>query len=306
MLTLLAGDVGQGKSYTTLDVASRLSTGKAWPDGGNAPVGTTILLSAEDTSPHIIGPRLDLLGADSSRIVKIEAIKEGGDKEREFNLGKDLERLETFIRDIGALFVVIDPINSYFPSGRDSYNDPDVRGVLVPIAKLAERMGVSIVGLMHLNKDEDKKALHRIIGSVSYVAVARMVLTTAVDPRQAGSPNPIRLFGGLKCTVGPLPSTLSFWIDETGLHWEGVVERDMQRVLEGSVGEPDTKEAEMRTFIREVLRPGTKMQTRELDKLAKERGFSKGGTWQRAKQKEGVQSEQVPGVSPPVWVSFRE
>ncbi len=29
MLTILAGDVGQGKSYITLDVASRLSTGKA-------------------------------------------------------------------------------------------------------------------------------------------------------------------------------------------------------------------------------------------------------------------------------------
>ncbi len=140
------------------------------------------------------------------------------------------------------------------------------------------------------------------MGSVGYVAVARMVLTTAVDPLEPGA----RLFGGLKCSVGPLPPTLSYTIDGEGLHWEGVVERDMRGVLEGSVGEPDTKEAEMRAFIREVLPPGTKMQTRELDKLAKEQGFSKGGTWHRARLKEGVQSEQVPGVSPPVWFSFRE
>ncbi len=301
MLTILAGDVGQGKSYITLDVASRLSTGKAWPDGGNAPIGTTILLSAEDVPQYVIGPRLDLLGADSSRIVKIEAIRERGDKERGFNLGEDLERLETFIRDIGALFVVIDPVNSYFPQKRDSYSDVEVRAVLSPLARMAAKLGVAIVAVMHLNKDEEKKALNRIMGSTAYAAIARMILTTG-----SGDEGETRLFGALKCSVGPLPSTLSFKIDATGLLWEGVIDREMRRVLEGSVGEPDTKEAEMRAFIREVLRPGTKMQARELDKLAKEQGFSKGGTWQRAKQKEGVQSEQVPGVSPPVWVSFRE
>ncbi len=301
MLTLLTGDVGQGKSYITLDVASRLSTGKAWPDGGNAPVGTTILLSAEDTSPHIIGPRLDLLGADSSRIVKITAVREGGD--RTFNLRKDLDRLTSYIRDIGALLVVLDPISSYLPPGHDDNIEFEVRHVLGPLAELAETTGVAVVGSRHLTKASDRKALHQIMGSVGYVAVARMVLTTAVDPLEPGA----RLFGGLKCSVGPLPSTLSFWIDETGLHWDGVVERDMQGVLEGSVGEPDTKEAEMRAFIREVLPPGVKLQTAELNKRASGRGFNpKSGTWHRAKQKEGVQSVQVPGVSPPVWVSFRE
>jgi len=36
-LTLLIGDPGHGKSYLTLDMAARVSTGAKWPDGGEAP-----------------------------------------------------------------------------------------------------------------------------------------------------------------------------------------------------------------------------------------------------------------------------
>src|SRR5438132_3052923 len=47
-VTLLIGDPGLGKSFVTLDMASRLSNGREWPDGDQAPLGVTILLSAED------------------------------------------------------------------------------------------------------------------------------------------------------------------------------------------------------------------------------------------------------------------
>ena len=47
-VTILAGDPGLGKSYTSLDIAARVSEGGAWPDGGNAPLGNVVIISAED------------------------------------------------------------------------------------------------------------------------------------------------------------------------------------------------------------------------------------------------------------------
>jgi hypothetical protein len=47
-LAVLIGDPGLGKSWISLDVAARLSRGLPWPDGGSAPAGHVLLLSAED------------------------------------------------------------------------------------------------------------------------------------------------------------------------------------------------------------------------------------------------------------------
>jgi hypothetical protein len=48
LLNLTVGDPGLGKTFLTLDMAARISRGSYWPDGGRAPLGDVILLSAED------------------------------------------------------------------------------------------------------------------------------------------------------------------------------------------------------------------------------------------------------------------
>jgi hypothetical protein len=45
-LTLIAGDPGLGKSSVTQDIAAHISTGTLWPDGGVAPKGDVVLLTA--------------------------------------------------------------------------------------------------------------------------------------------------------------------------------------------------------------------------------------------------------------------
>ena len=63
-LTILAGDPGLGKSYLSLDLAARISSGNSLPDGTVAPQGTVLLMSAEDGAADTIRPRLDRLSAD--------------------------------------------------------------------------------------------------------------------------------------------------------------------------------------------------------------------------------------------------
>src|SRR6478672_10265157 len=89
-LTLICGDPGLGKSFLTLDLAARLSAGRAWPDGA-APVagaGSAVLITAEDDAADTIRPRLDAAGADVSRIVALDSVvwrdERGWVKERTF------------------------------------------------------------------------------------------------------------------------------------------------------------------------------------------------------------------------------
>src|SRR5436305_823426 len=68
-LALLEGDPGLGKSVVTLDLCTRLSTGRPMPDGspGLAP-SNVIILNAEDNEEDTIRPRLQAMGADLDRV----------------------------------------------------------------------------------------------------------------------------------------------------------------------------------------------------------------------------------------------
>src|SRR5690349_6792279 len=47
-VTVIDGDPGRGKSVLTLDMASRITTGRPWPDDLPCLRGGVVLLSAED------------------------------------------------------------------------------------------------------------------------------------------------------------------------------------------------------------------------------------------------------------------
>src|SRR5262249_43444065 len=54
-----SGLPGIGKSQISVDVAARISKGGRWPDSGNAPCGSVIILSAEDSADDTLRPRLE-------------------------------------------------------------------------------------------------------------------------------------------------------------------------------------------------------------------------------------------------------
>jgi len=138
-LTLLAGDPGLGKSFVSLDIASRVSLGSPWPDsrGHFAPEGSTVLLSAEDDEADTIRPRLDSAQARCDRISRLAAIKDGS-KENTFDLERDIPALEMAVDLLGdCRLVIIDPISSYIVQNADSHKNSDVRRILAPLAQFA-------------------------------------------------------------------------------------------------------------------------------------------------------------------------
>jgi putative DNA primase/helicase len=181
MLTLILGDPGLGKSFLTLYMAAKISTGGAWPDSGtpenNAPQGSVVILTAEDDLAHVVRPRLDALEADVSKIHALEGVKIRDEENHEhceyFNLQRDLPALQQAVRDQrNTKLVIIDPLSAYLGGRIDSHKDAEVRSVLRPLVELAEKCGVAVIGVTHLNKNASGKAVYRAMGSLAFLAAA--------------------------------------------------------------------------------------------------------------------------------------
>jgi len=167
-LTLLAGEPGIGKSQISLDIAARISNGGLWLDGGHAPLGSVVILSAEDSSNDTLRPRLEAAGADLQHVHALQAtIIEG--RPVTFSLQAHLEMLGEKLGEIGDVALIdIDPITSYM--GKiDGHQTVDVRTVLEPLAAFAERHDSAVLAISHPPKATQSKALHAVTGSLAYL-----------------------------------------------------------------------------------------------------------------------------------------
>jgi hypothetical protein len=183
MLTIFAGSPGVGKSFVSLYIA-----GGIWPDvGKEAPMGTVILLAAEDSKEYTIKNRLDVLEADPYKIEKIEMVRPDqlGDG-RTFDLSQDIARLEAMVKKTGAKLIIIDPVNSYLGGKQDGFKDVEVRRVLDPFKEMAERLDIAVILLMHTKKGIEEEILYQIGGSIAFSAVARNVFFCTRCPETPG------------------------------------------------------------------------------------------------------------------------
>jgi putative DNA primase/helicase len=204
-LTLLAGDPGIGKSQISVDVAARISQqGSRWPDGNNAPCGSVVILSAEDSADDTLRPRLEAADAALPRVHMLTATIIDG-RPVTFSLQAHLEMLGAKLTALGdAALVIIDPITSYM--GKiDGHQTVDVRAVLEPLAAFAERHDVAVLAISHPPKASQSKALHAVTGSLAFVAAARMVFIATKEPQTER-----RLLLPVKNNLGPLAAGLGF------------------------------------------------------------------------------------------------
>jgi putative DNA primase/helicase len=216
-LTLLAGDPGLGKSFLSLDLASRVSTGSAWPDNCHAKTapGSVVLLSAEDDLEDTVCPRLQATGADLSKIVSLSAMRCARDGlARPLSLTRDLAAVRDAVAALpDCRLVVIDPISGYMGDA-DGNNNIDVRSLLFPLAELAAERRLAVVAITHLNKKVVGKAIYRAMGSLAFVAAARAAWGVICDPDDESR----RLFMPLKHNLAPKVKGLSFAIQATAGH----------------------------------------------------------------------------------------
>jgi putative DNA primase/helicase len=278
-LSLIIGDPGLGKSTIALDMAARISTGAVWPDRGYAVKGSVIILSAEDDLEDTVVPRLIQMNADRSRIVALTGVRRG-EKAHFFTLADDLPALEEAMERLHPVAVFIDPISSYMGRDVDSHVDADVRSVLGPVAALAAKYQAVVIGIMHLNKSTDVKALYRAGGSIAYVAAARAAFAVAADPDDEER----HLFFPVKMNLAPDPPALAYRLNGS-IVWEDtpVAMTDIEELLSARPGKGKGQLQAAMAFLEDELPFDVPIPTTEVLKHAGENMVST-ATLDRAKR----------------------
>jgi putative DNA primase/helicase len=282
-LAVFGGDPGLGKSKLLLFIAGAFSNGGQWPcNEGRAPCGHVIILSAEDGEEDTIIPGLMAAGADRSKIHIISAVREGDDRKM-FNLQHDLDLLEKYIREIRkpgdyVVAVIIDPLTAYL--GRvDSHKMAEMRAVLGPIAEMAARLNVAVIGNTHLSKSADNnKALYRFVGSIATIAAARTAFVIVEDREDSTR----RLFLNAKNNLAPIQPGMAFRVEQhivapgvlgSTVGWEsGHVNETADSALTFDGGQAGTAKDDAIELLQRILADGP-LLVREIEREARDCGL---------------------------------
>lgn len=222
MIGIMSGPAGCGKTFVSLYMASRVTTGQGWIDGAPSalPSSDVLILSSEDDYARTIVPRLRALGADLSRIKFLTAvkatdmIKQGRDEVmvtsvRELQLKADIAALTAALHANPSIaLIIIDPITGYF--GCDQNKDKELKPVMTALKNLCEDTNVTVVCISHLNKKTDADPLQRILGGSSFVGTARAVWTFSRDTEDSS----IRHMAMAKLNIGEERGGLKYRIKE--------------------------------------------------------------------------------------------
>jgi RecA-family ATPase len=189
MVTCLYGDGGLGKSTLLLDIAARISTGGCLPrigDDKEEPLAQRqiLILCKEDDVSRIIRPRLDVAGADLSRIHVVGYPV--ADNPKDFD---PIERLDTTAHEVervirqfrGDLDLVICDAITDFVGNADAYSDVQVRTLLTPFGRFSAKYDFAFVYVLHLNKGTDQPARNRGMGSMAFRNFPRSRVLVARD-----------------------------------------------------------------------------------------------------------------------------
>jgi putative DNA primase/helicase len=306
---LMVGMPGVGKSYTSCDLAARITKGWPWPDAtnGNSPADV-LFLAAEDGLADTIRPRLDAHGADCEKVHVLRSLivttDEGKRIERPVSLIRDIERVDEHLRLNPAIrALVVDPISEYLPGINHNKNE-EIRTALAPLVRMAEERCVAAILMSHFNKGPLGPAIHRAMGSVAFTAVARIAWAFIADQEDQDRVLMLPLKNNLHHRM---PGWAYRIIDveghETGrLEWEDhAVSISADEALEVQKGKQPEKLSEAVEWLRNRLSAGC-CESTALESDAKAAGITRATLW-RAREKLRVRATKGR-IDGKWWVSL--
>ncbi|MBA7641496.1 hypothetical protein ES703_49180 [subsurface metagenome] len=112
--------------------------------------------------------------------------------------------------------IIIDPLSAYYGTKIDTHRNAAIRSVLAPLAEIAERHNVCVIGISHLRKSTSEAAIYRVTGSIGQTAAARA--TWLIHPDKENQDR--RLFICLKNNLTREKSGLAFQIIDGRIEYE--------------------------------------------------------------------------------------
>jgi archaellum biogenesis ATPase FlaH len=176
---IFAGMGGVSKSTFSIWLAGRVTRGLVKGYLLDQP-SHVLYVSHEDGIEEVVLPRAQANGVDTEKfhIFGIESKQVNGVMMPKFP--EDLRALEEKIKEVDAKVVIVDPILSAMASGRDPNSNVDVRELIDPLNQLAQRLGITVICIAHINKSASN-ARTAVTGSAAWVDATRGTLMFAMD-----------------------------------------------------------------------------------------------------------------------------
>lgn len=201
-LTIMQGDPGEGKTHLILAVTARLTKGQALPQAELMLPANVIYQTAEDGLSDTIKPRLEMVGADCSRVLVIDESKDA--------LSLSDERILEAIRQTNAKLLILDPLQAYLGANVDMHRANEIRPVFHKLGQVAEETGCAVVIIGHMNKGGTKSG-YRGLGSIDITAAARSVLVVGKSPQDPNT----RIMAHSKSNLAPAGASIAFELGDT-------------------------------------------------------------------------------------------
>jgi putative DNA primase/helicase len=210
-LHVLAGAPGQGKTTIALAFAATITIGGRWPDGTRCAPGNVLIWSGEDDPSDTLLPRLIAMGADRDRVYFVTGARVGGELVT-FDPARDMHQLMKAIEQIGGIdLLVVDPIVSAVAG--DSHKNTEVRRALQPLVDLAASCNCAVLGISHFSKGgQGQDPTQRVVGSIAFSAVARVVMVAAKVKSDDGKDR--RILARSKSNLGPDDGGFEYHIEQ--------------------------------------------------------------------------------------------
>jgi putative DNA primase/helicase len=280
---LLAGAPGQGKTTIAIAFAATITSGGRWPDGTRCETGNVLVWSGEDDPADTLLPRLMAAGGNRSKVHFVDSTRIAGEN-LAFDPARDMKALQAAAEKIGDIrLIVVDPIVSAVTG--DSHKNTETRRALQPLVDLAANMNAVLLGITHFSKGgQGGDPSQRVLGSVAFTAVARVVLVAAKVQGEDGN-NDRRILARSKSNIGPDDGGFEYHLEQgeplpgieaSYVTWGAAVAGSARELLSDpneQDGEEKGAQASATEFLKEMLKD-CPVCSKDLEAQAKEAGIS--------------------------------
>lgn len=319
-LHVLAGPAGEGKTTLALAMCATVTIAGRWPDGGRCDAGNVLIWSGEDDPADTLLPRLIAMGADKDRVYFVQGSRVDGQLVA-FDPARDLGQLLAAIENIGGIkLLIVDPIVSAVAG--DSHKNTEVRRSLQPLVDLAASCQCAVLGISHFSKGgQGQDPTSRVVGSIAFGAVARVVMVAA---RVRGEDGEVRrIVARSKSNIGPDSGGFEFDIEQvealpgiqaSRITWGKSVEGTARELLTDPDEQADDSTSDAAGLLRAELSADRWTDADTAGQPLKDAGFSKKQIWTASKklqvvrQKNGMSGGwqwRLPGLRTPPFEAER-
>lgn len=306
-VTLLDGPGDIGKTTTLTGIIASGSVGRCFFSGEPMEPVTTLIVVEED-SLGVLKMRLQVAGADLSRVHFITGVRIG-DAIEPFTLPRHVAELERKIEETGARLVYVDALFSHLELDSEGRMPQQVRRALRPIVEMTARTGVAFTAVRHWTKANGPASV-RALGSAELGNVARSVMSFGRHPEAEDR----YVIAVTKHNLSGLAPTVAYRIeiiptsDDDGQPCETT-----KAVLDGEVsdltaddlamqqpGDPDERNA-AQDWLADYLSDSEWHECAAIQKAARKEGAGAPATIRRAASRLGVERDRSGFPSRSRW-----